>query len=323
MVEDVAHRVDFPSDREIHSIRRIRAPRELVFRAFTEAEHLVRWWGPRGFSMTVDELDIRPNGNWNFTFHGPDGTNYRNQLTFLAIERPSRIVLRHHSPPPFTITATLEEKDGVTLLTFGALFDSAAACEAVKPIAVPGNQQTLDRLEERLAAVAAGKEFVVTRLFDAPRDLVWRAWTEVFHLKRWLGPKGFAIKGAKLDLVPGGSFHYGMVGPDGGEMWGKWIFREIVPPQRLVLVNFFSDAEGGVIRHPMSPTWPRTMLSTTEFAEEGAQTRMTLRCCPIDAEPAEINTFLGAFASMEQGWRGTLAQLEEYLRASQGGRHDG
>ena len=84
------------------------------------------------------------------------------------------------------------------------------------------------------------------RIFNAPRERVWKAWTEAEHLGNWWGPKGFDIVSVKLDLRPGGIFHYCLDRPEGQEMWGKFIFREIVPEQRLVFVVSFSDAEGGL-----------------------------------------------------------------------------
>src|SRR5438128_5695654 len=100
------------------------------------------------------------------------------------------------------------------------------------------------------------KPFVITRTFDAPRDKVWKAWTEREQLLQWFGPKGFKMTTAKLDLRPGGTFHYCLSSPDGKEMWGKFVYREIDAPKRIVLVNSFSDAKGGLTRHPMAPAWP-------------------------------------------------------------------
>ena len=91
------------------------------------------------------------------------------------------------------------------------------------------------------------REFVISRTFDAPRELVWKAFTEREHLMQWFGPKGFKMLAGTVDLRPGGTFHYGMQAPDGKTMWGKWIFREIVPPERLVTVVSFSDEQGGEI----------------------------------------------------------------------------
>ena len=74
-------------------------------------------------------------------------------------------------------------------------------------------------------------EFVIKRTFNAPRGRVWQAWTEADHLGKWWGPAGFDIVSVKLDLRPGGTFHYCLRSPDGQDMWGKFIFREIVPQE--------------------------------------------------------------------------------------------
>src|SRR2546426_146985 len=100
-----------------------------------------------------------------------------------------------------------------------------------------------------IAPDAVCREFVITRVFDAPRELVWKAYTEAAHLQHWWGPKGFKMRSCKVDLRPGGVFHYGMEAPDGSVMWGKWVFREIVAPERLTIVVSFSNEEGGVTRH--------------------------------------------------------------------------
>ena len=81
------------------------------------------------------------------------------------------------------------------------------------------------------------KPFVISREFDAPRERVWKAWTDVEQLKQWFSPKGFTVIAAKMDLRPGGSYHYGMRAPNGQEMWGKWVFREVKAPERLVLAS--------------------------------------------------------------------------------------
>jgi len=160
---------------------------------------------------------------------------------------------------------------------------------------------------------AADREFTITRVFDAPRELVFKAWTEAAHLARWFGPKGCTIRVAKLELRSGGIFHFAMKTPDGHETWGKWIFREVVPPGRIVLASSFSDAEGGVTRHPGSPSWPLETLSTTTLEEEGGKTKLTLRWAPINPTAAERRTFDDGLPSMTMGWTGTFDQLESYL----------
>lgn len=156
-------------------------------------------------------------------------------------------------------------------------------------------------------------EFIISRTFDAPRDIVWRAWTDAEELKKWFGPKGCTLPYAKMDLRPCGIFHYAMRTPDGVEMWGKWIFREIDAPKKLVLVSSFSDAQGGITRHPLSDTWPLETLATTIFEETGGKTTVTLRWSPVDANEMEVRTFDGAHESMRAGWGGTFEQLGDYL----------
>ncbi|MGI8527783.1 MAG: SRPBCC family protein [Pseudolabrys sp.] len=161
---------------------------------------------------------------------------------------------------------------------------------------------------------ATSKAFVLARTLNAPRQLVWDAWTKAEHLAKWFGPKGTEIVSAKVDLRPGGLFHYGMKTPDGKIMWGKFVYREIRPPEKLAVVVSFSDENAGVTRHPMSATWPRETLSTTTFRDIGDnKTEMTLVWEPHNATEEERKTFDGAHDSMQQGWGGTMEQLEAYL----------
>src|SRR3954467_11653889 len=150
-------------------------------------------------------------------------------------------------------------------------------------------------------AATESKDFVISRVFDAPRDLVWKAWTEGDRLKEWFGPKGVTIPVCKMDLRAGGLCHYAMRMPNGQEMWGKWSFREVVAPERLVLVNSFSDANAGVTRHPMSPTWPLETLSATTFEDQGGKTRLTINWSPYNASDEERATFDSSHAGMTQG----------------------
>ena len=168
-------------------------------------------------------------------------------------------------------------------------------------------------MEASKASGTSGQPFVIERTLDAPRDVVWKAWTEAERLAQWWGPKGLAMIHCSVDLKPGGLFHYGMRTPDGHEMWGKFVYREVVAPERLVYVVSFSDKDGGITRHPMSATWPLEMLNTLTLSEEGAKTFMRLEGTAINATDEERQTFESCFESMEQGFKGTMEQLEAYL----------
>src|SRR3954447_8984363 len=116
-----------------------------------------------------------------------------------------------------------------------------------------------------------------------------------------------------LDLRPGGVFHYGMRSPDGRAMWGRWVFRDVVAPERLVFVASFSDEAGGVTRHPFAPDWPLEVLSTLNFTEHGGRTTLTMRGVPLNATATERQAFEAGHESMQKGWTGTLDQLAGYL----------
>jgi uncharacterized protein YndB with AHSA1/START domain len=160
----------------------------------------------------------------------------------------------------------------------------------------------------------AASDFVLSRVLDAPRELVWKCFTDPEHMKHWWGPKGIKVVVSDMDLRPGGTYLYGMQVPDGPVMWGKFVYREVTPPSKLVFINSFSDEKRGLTRHPMSPTWPLEMLSTFTFEEvAGGKTKFTLCWSPHNATEEERKTFNAGHASMTQGWGGTLEQLEAYL----------
>ena len=156
-------------------------------------------------------------------------------------------------------------------------------------------------------------QFTLSRVFEAPRHRVWEALTMSEHLIHWWGPKGFTMLVAKLDLIPGGSFHYSMRSPDGREMWGKFVYREVAAPGRLVFVNSFSDEQGNLVRHPFAPTWPLEVLNTLTLEEHDGRTTLTLSGGPINASEEERRTFDSSHDSMRTGFGGTFDQLAGYL----------
>ncbi|MBV8939287.1 MAG: SRPBCC domain-containing protein [Alphaproteobacteria bacterium] len=163
--------------------------------------------------------------------------------------------------------------------------------------------------------MADSEGFTITRTVNAPRERVWQAWTDPQLLKQWWGPKGVTIASCTLDLRPGGIFHYCMRTPGAGDMWGKFTYREVVPPERLVFIVSFSDEKGGVTRHPLNVNWPLKTLSTVTFTAHDGKTDVSINWVPHDPTPIERQTFDEGHASMQQGWGGTLDQLEAYLAA--------
>jgi uncharacterized protein YndB with AHSA1/START domain len=259
--------------RQIVIIRVFDAPRELVWQAMTDPKHVVNWWGPRGFTTTVETMDVRPGGVWKHTMHGPDGTNYPNKSVFQEVVKPERIVYSHgggrEGGPGATFVATWTfevVEDGKTRVTIRMVFPSAEARDfVVKEYgAIEGGKQTLERLGEFLAAqscAATGREIVTTRVVHAPRELVWKAWTDPDHLASWWGPRGFRNTFRTFELRAGGHWRFVMHGPDGSDYENESIFREVAPPERLVFDH--------VSEHPFRVT--------ATFESVGDETRVTFR----------------------------------------------
>jgi uncharacterized protein YndB with AHSA1/START domain len=155
-------------------------------------------------------------------------------------------------------------------------------------------------------------EFVITRTFDAPRVLVWQAWTDANHLAKWWGPAVFENEVVSFDFRPGGVFHYKMTTPN-GEMWGRFVYREINEPEKLVYVSSFSDEAGEITRAPFADNFPLEVLSTLELEENNGQTTLTLRGIPINASADEMEFFASMHSSMQGGWNGTMDQLAAHL----------
>lgn len=146
------------ADREIVITRVLNAPCELVFKVWTEPEHVAQWWGPTGFTNTIQQMDVKAGGTWRFIMHGPDGVDYTNRIVFTEVTEPNRLVYIHGSdeeddPDRFTVTITFEKQDGKTKLTMYSLFPSVEQRNKVVEEygAIEGGNQTMDRLEEYLA----------------------------------------------------------------------------------------------------------------------------------------------------------------------------
>jgi uncharacterized protein YndB with AHSA1/START domain len=297
----VANADDYAS-REIVTTRVFDAPRELVFRAWTQPDHVVKWWGPKGFTNTFQEFDFRPGGKWRLVMHGPNGTDYPGEFVFVEIADSERLVLDHVSQPHFRLTVLFEDIAGQTKITFRQLFESPDMLQRLKHIAVPGNEQNLDKLASELVAMGGGThEMLMSRLVLAPRELVWKAWTDPVHVAKWWGPRGFSAPRCELDLRVGGKLHVDMQHPDGTvrPMIGQ--FLEIVPPERLVFTAM-----------PLGPNGKPFFEATNavDFRQEGPMTRINLRAT---VEKIHDPIALRFLSGRDQGWSESLYRLADTL----------
>ena len=162
-------------------------------------------------------------------------------------------------------------------------------------------------------------EFALERAFDAPRELVFRAWTEPKHLSQWYGCVSQLTK-CDVDLTVNGGYRYTM-GAAGAQPIGTifGVYREIAAPERLVFVNSFSDAAGGLTRAPfpqLKDLWPLEVLNVMTLTEAGGKTTLMLRGSPINASAEERAVYAAHTDSMRQGFGGTFDQLAGFLAKS-------
>jgi uncharacterized protein YndB with AHSA1/START domain len=149
---------DNASDKELNITRLINAPRELVWKVWTDPEHVAQWWGPTGFTNTVHEMNVKAGGVWRLTMHGPDGRDYPNKIVFIEVVKPERLVYTHSDDEGtvnFHVTVSFEKQGNKTLFTMKSVFASAAELERLikENGAKEGMEQHVARLEEYVTKI--------------------------------------------------------------------------------------------------------------------------------------------------------------------------
>lgn len=233
--------------------RLIDAPRDLVWKVWIDAPNVTHWWGPRGFTTTTESQDFQVGGEWKFVMHGPDGTDYQNLVTYTEIDKPNRLVYIHGGDKDdkfkFLATITFEERGHRTEVTLSALFPTAEGCrEAVEFGAVGGAEDTLSRLSEYIAnqeskmptknkltvEILSDLEILLTRDFDAPRELIFEAMTKPEHISNWFGFGPGSMPVCEMDFRVGGKYRFVVADSSGGEHPFVGEILEIDAPGRMV-----------------------------------------------------------------------------------------
>ncbi len=268
-----------------------------VFKAYSDPARLAKWWGPAGFTNTFQRFDFKPNGTWRYDMHGPDGTTYPNESVFEEVS-PERIVLRHLEPGHgFTMTMTLEPENGETRLTWRMKFDSAEEFEKVSAFIPRCNEENLDRLEAELATMNTSRELVITRLIDAPREKVFKAWTDPELLKQWFTPPPYLTTRAELDVRPGGSNFVMMRSAEGVDIPNHGVYLEVVENERLVVTDAYTKA--------WEPSEKPFMTVVLTFEDEDGKTRYTARVLHWTVADREAHEAMG----FHDGWGIATDQL--------------
>ena len=153
--------------------------------------------------------------------------------------------------------------------------------------------------------------FVMERTFDAPKDLVWRTWTEAELVGRWYGP-GLETEVHEFNPTPGGLWLHEMKAPN-GSMFQRMEYTEVTPTDKLVMLMSNANENWEVVASPMMPDWPRVLLTTVTFEDDGGQTKLTLTWEPHEATEAEIATFTAAIDGLSKGWGAGMDIIAEIL----------
>lgn len=251
---------------ELVITRLLNAPRELVFEAWTDPDHIKHWWGPIGFTNTIHTMEVKKDGVWEFVMHGPDGTDYRNKSIYKEIIKPERIVFEHVTGPKFTTTVTFEAQGNKTFLTWRMTFESE---EHLKKVikefkADQGLKQNVEKLE---AFVVDGKKpFVIEKIYDAPVSRVWKAITDKEEMKQWYFPD---LDQFKAEV--GNTFQF-----TGGKTI-KYVHlckvTEVIANKKISYTWRYKDYEGGsIVTFELFPEGNKTKLRLTHGGLESFQT---------------------------------------------------
>lgn len=293
---------------EILTSRVFPVSRDILFDAFADPVKLERWWGPEGFTNTVTRFEFRPGGEWHITMRNSDGTDFENTATFEEVRAPEEIRYFHHGPiHAFTMVMTFFETTDGTRLTWQMIFERNAENIALKKFIAAANEQNFDRLAEllniegeiemnRSDAPDPARTLEVSRLVNAPRDLVFAVLSDPDHIDQWWGPDGFRNETHEMVFAEGGVWRYTMHGPD-GKAWPNWIrYRVIDKPGRI---SYEHGAEIGEPAH---------FDGQISLEDRGTQTLVTLTLVFPSPEARDATLKFGAV----EGGKQTLARLDAY-----------
>lgn len=297
------------------------APLAAVWDAWTVAEQVSQWWGPRGFTLSIHDRDLKSGGHWHYTMHGPEGTDYENTTQYLEVLPLQKLVYDHGGhqdrPPLFRVTAQFRELGVRTEMSMEMAFASAEIAQEMKGhIRQAGGETTWDRLGEFLAKKLTGQDvFLIARTFNAPVDQLYDMCSNPDLLAQWLPPKGATMRYLRASKPMTGSSFYEMSFGEGEPMYGLVNYFELVRPHRIAYTQQFCDATEQVVRPAFFQNWPLRMRTQIDLIQENAQvSRLTLRWTPEEATHEDILQFVNERSGMTQGWTGSFDKLEALLK---------
>jgi len=286
------------------------ASRELVWKAWTVPEYFMRWWGPKGFTAPVVKIDLRVGGKYLLSMRSPEGEEYWNTGEFREItplehlvytqkfadEKGNEVPASHYGmpgdwPQATTVTVTFEALDGTTRMT---LRESGIPLGQMHEMARAGWSESLDKLADvlkggeftsmrmDLVAEPGSREIVITLVFDAPRELVFRTYLDPTLLPRWWGPRSLTTTVEEMDARSGGRWRYVQRDAAGNVSAFHGVFHEVASPERLVYTFEFEGQPGHVMTESvtfedmngMTKVTDRAVFQNVEDRDEALRTGM-------------------------------------------------
>ena len=303
------------------------ASKELVWKAFTDPEHLKHWWGPKGYTVRVSNMDFRPGGIYHYCLRSPEGKDIWGRFTYKEIRPFEKIVLvscfsdenagvtRHPMSPTWPLlmlsTFTFTEDKGKATLSIqwvpiSPTEEESKTFEDGRSSMNQGWTGTLDQLTGYLAKVkdkgADERELAINRILNAPRERVWKAWTVSKQVAHWWGPNGFTNPLCELDVREGGIIRIDMRGPDSTIYPMAGIFNEIVEPERLIFTSAALDKN----KKPLFE-----VRNIVTFIKHNGKTEITLRARVTKMTPEAAPYLKG----MNEGWTQSLDRLAKYVES--------
>ncbi len=307
-----------PQKRDVVIERVLNAPRERVWKAWTDPTEMRRWWGPQGFTTPTCKVDLRVGGAYIYCMRSPEGKDYWATGTYREIVPQRKLVMTDsfadekgnvvpatyygmsaETPLEMLVTATFEDAKGKTKLTlrhagFPVGLDSEGAQQ--------GWSESFDKLAEVLGkptmfGTLSDREIRMERVFDAPRERVFQAYTDPKLIPLWWGPRRYATIVDKMDVRPGGAWRYINRAADGTEFAFRGVYREVVRPRRLVSTFEFEGVPGHIV------------VDTATFEDLGGKTKVTVTSRFETAE--DLAQMLQS--GMEEGATESWDRLEELV----------
>jgi uncharacterized protein YndB with AHSA1/START domain len=306
------------SPNQIRITRKIAAAPDLVFKCWADASIIDAWFGPIGFANQTISMDFREGGHWSYNMVGPDGVVYPNYVSYKEIVTPRKIAYEHGSfegdPNSFDTVITFEYEHGETTVTLLAQLRSDAAYQEALAIgAVEGGEGTLSRLAHKVQLLGEQWELRITKVLNAPRQLVFDAFTKAEHLAQWWGPSGSEIKVESLELSAGGHFHYFLDTPN-GKMYGRFDYFEVSPIDSLGFYSGFADESGQITKAPFPIAFPLQVANIYQFIDGGETTTLHMRGIPsMNSTKEEFDTFISMRDNMNAGFEGSFQNLIAYI----------